>query len=239
MIKADLHIHTVLSPCGDIEMTPSFIVRRAKERGLSLIGITDHNSTRQCPEICRIGKREGISVLCGAEITTKEEVHVVVLVEESKVGLLQDWLDEYLPIIPNKEDFFGYQLVVNELEEIVYQEQNLLISALSRSLDEVEAFIHSIGGLFIPAHIDKQQNSLISQLGFVPFGMKADALEISKRTDLPKLIGQCSWIKDYCFIRSSDAHFPDDFGDVYTILDIVEPTFQALKKALFFKKVQL
>ncbi|NCB98501.1 MAG: PHP domain-containing protein, partial [Bacteroidia bacterium] len=76
MIRADLHIHTILSPCGDIEMTPSFIVKKAKEKGLDLIAITDHNSTRQCEEVVRIGKREGVEVLCGAEITTKEEVHV-------------------------------------------------------------------------------------------------------------------------------------------------------------------
>ncbi|MCQ2284884.1 MAG: PHP domain-containing protein, partial [Bacteroidales bacterium] len=40
--KADLHIHTVLSPCGALELSPSNIVRRALERGLDMIAITDH-----------------------------------------------------------------------------------------------------------------------------------------------------------------------------------------------------
>ena len=45
--KADLHIHTVLSPCGDLEMSPTAIVDRALERGLDMIAISDHNTTRQ------------------------------------------------------------------------------------------------------------------------------------------------------------------------------------------------
>ena len=43
--KADLHIHTVLSPCGDLEMSPKIIVEAAGKQGLDIIGITDHNST--------------------------------------------------------------------------------------------------------------------------------------------------------------------------------------------------
>ena len=37
--KADLHIHTVLSPCGDLEMSPTAIVERALSRGLDMIAI--------------------------------------------------------------------------------------------------------------------------------------------------------------------------------------------------------
>ena len=40
--KADMHIHSVLSPCGDIEMSPSAIVAQAKAKGLDIIGLTDH-----------------------------------------------------------------------------------------------------------------------------------------------------------------------------------------------------
>lgn len=48
---ADLHIHTCLSPCGSLEMSPSEIVRRSLAKGLDAIAITDHNTTLQCPEI--------------------------------------------------------------------------------------------------------------------------------------------------------------------------------------------
>jgi PHP family Zn ribbon phosphoesterase len=239
MIKADLHLHSVLSPCGDIEMTPSFIIRRAREKNLGMIAVTDHNSTRGYEEIARIGRREGVAVMCGAEITTREEVHVVAIVNENAREEFQLWLDRYLPKIPNREDIFGYQLVVNEFEEVIYQEPYLLLSALDRSIDQVEEFIHSLGGIFIPAHIDKLQNSITSQLGFVPKGIKADALELSYRSDLQLLLKKYPWIENYTFVRSSDAHYPDDFGDVFSVFDIQEPSFEALKEALKLKKVIL
>ena len=80
-IRADLHIHTVLSPCGDLEMSPENILHFAQIQGLNMIGITDHNSTRQAPIIRDYGKTKGIFVLTGAEICSKEEVHALTFFE--------------------------------------------------------------------------------------------------------------------------------------------------------------
>lgn len=232
-MKADLHIHTVLSPCGDIEMTPAAIVRSAKEAGIGIIGITDHNSTRQCAEISRIGKRDGIFVLTGAEITTKEEVHVLAFVDgDENAARLQEFLDDNLPRIPNKPDFFGYQLVVDEDEEVLYEEQTLLISAIGKTVEEVEEFVHSLGGIFIPAHIDKGQNSLLSQLGFVPPHLKADALELSPKADTKAFIARNQYLAGYHFTHSSDAHYIEDLWRAAMELDIETPSFAAVKDAL-------
>lgn len=236
MVKADLHIHTVLSPCGDIEMTPAFIVRRAKEAGFGVIAITDHNSTRQCPVAVEIGRREGVCVVCGAEITTREEAHVVALVDgEQARERLQGYLDEHLIRIPNKPDIFGYQLVVNEAEEVLYEEESLLIGAIDRSIDEIGEFVHSIGGIFFPAHIDKPANSVFSQLGFLPPGLAVDAVEISAHCDPEKLLAEHPYLAKHNLIRSSDAHYPDDFGERYTQLDMEEMSFEALREALHKK----
>ena len=67
--RTDLHIHTVLSPCGDLEMSPARIVLLAKERGLDIIGITDHNSTRQCRVVWELGQKAGLTVIPGCEAT--------------------------------------------------------------------------------------------------------------------------------------------------------------------------
>lgn len=233
MIKADLHIHTTLSPCADIEMTPAFIVKRAKECGLGIIGITDHNSTLQCLETKRIGDREGVFVLCGAEITTKEEVHVLAFVEDKeKLEKLQSYLCDHLPKIPNNVDYFGYQLIVNEKEEILGEEQYLLINAINQSIEQVERFVHSLGGIFIPAHIDKRQNSIMSQLGFLPLGLDVDAIEVSGRTDIAEFLKKNNNLKKFMIIKSSDAHFPDDFGSFFTGLNLENISFSAIKVAL-------
>ena len=76
-IRADLHIHTVLSPCGDLDMSPANIIGMALQKGLSLIGISDHNSTRQAPVIQQLGEQQGLRVLCGTEVNTAEEVHAL------------------------------------------------------------------------------------------------------------------------------------------------------------------
>lgn len=84
-IRADLHIHTVLSPCGDLEMSPENILHFAQIQGLNMIGITDHNSTRQAPIIRDYGKTKGIFVLTGAEICSKEEVHALTFLDRKSV----------------------------------------------------------------------------------------------------------------------------------------------------------
>jgi PHP family Zn ribbon phosphoesterase len=231
--RADLHIHTVLSPCGDIEMTPAFIVRQAKACGLDMIGITDHNSTLQCAEIKRIGEQEGIFVLCGAEVTTLEEVHCLVFMEDmEQLSHFQEYLSCHLPPIRNKPELFGYQLVVNEAEEVLEEAPCLLISALSQTIDQVEQEAHRLGGLFIPAHIDKQKNSLLSQLGFVPPDLRVDALELSWRSNVDAFLTQHNMLKKYSFISSSDAHYPNEFSRRHTLFRIESLTFDEVRKAL-------
>lgn len=232
-MKADLHIHTTLSPCGDIEMTPVAIIAKAKEMGLDIIGITDHNSTLQAREIRRVGALAGVVVLCGAEITTREEVHVLAFVDsDDSLDKLQEWLTNNLIVVPNNPDIFGYQLVVNQNEDVIYQEDNLLIGAIDKSIEEVEEFVHSLGGVFIPAHIDKQQNSVISQLGFLPTHLNVDALELSSRTTIEEFKKRNSYLATNTFIQSSDAHYVDDIGKVYTELNTDGTTFEHIKSAI-------
>jgi len=52
--RADLHIHSVLSPCGDLDMSPVNIVEEASRKGLDIIGITDHNTTRHTGLVKRL-----------------------------------------------------------------------------------------------------------------------------------------------------------------------------------------
>ena len=233
--RADLHTHTFLSPCGDIGMVPSFIVETALRKGYDIIGITDHNTTVQAREIRRIVGDGEPYILCGAEITTREEVHCLAFAEsDESLDALQRFLDDNLPPIPNDEEMFGYQLAVNEAEEVIYEAPWLLISALEKSIDEVAAFVSSIGGIFIPAHIDKRQNSVISQLGFIPPDLPFDALEISSGCDLEYLLTSNPWLKklNKAFVRSSDAHYPEDYCRAVTYFNMPSRSFEEIRKAL-------
>lgn len=231
--RADLHIHTVLSPCGDLEMSPRNIVEQAKAQNIDIIAIADHNSTLHGPVIRKLAQPLGITVIFGAEVTTREEVHCLCLFDtESQRKKFQEYIDLNLPNIPNDPKSFGYQVVVNENDEIIEEIEPLLINGLKVGISSVEQTVHSLGGLFIPAHIDRPRNSLISQLGFVPPDLKFDALEIFWKTNPADILSQFPYLKNPTLIKNSDAHYIHQVGETYTTYQLEEPTFSELVKAL-------
>jgi len=231
--NVDLHIHTVLSPCGDLDMSPDIILARAKAKNLDLIGITDHNSTRQCRVIRGMGAELGIGVLAGAEVTTREEIHCLVFFDsDESLDRFQLFLDERLPAQKNDPDKFGYQVIVDSQNNVTGMEERLLLNALNAGLEEVEQEVHRLGGIFIPAHIDKSRFSILSQLGFLPSDLAFDALEISPLTTYQDWLTLHPEHRQYCFISSSDAHLPDQIGRRFTRFTLLEPSFCEIRKAL-------
>src|SRR6056297_870755 len=233
LFKADLHTHTVLSPCGDLEMSPLNIVQKAKNIGLDILGITDHNTTKNCKALEEVAKKHDLFILKGAEINTKEEVHCLAFFEsDDELFEFQLYIDEHLPKIKNDIKKFGYQVVVDQNENIIEQVDWLLISALDVTIEQIEEKVHELNGLFIPAHIDRSRYSVISQLGFVPNDLNFDALELSKFVAKNKFLQENNYLADYTFIQSSDAHFVDNIGDITTSFLIQERSFVEIRKAL-------
>ena len=231
--KADLHIHTVLSPCGDLEMSPANIIRFAKSKQLDIIGITDHNTTRQCDVVRDLGQSEGIFVLCGVEVTTKEEAHCLAFFETNEsLEAFQQYLDAHLPQIKNNTDLFGYQVAVDADDNIFFEEERSLLSAIDQSIEKIEQKIHSLNGIFIPAHVNKSKNSVISQLGFIPSDLQIDALELSKHISREEFISKNKYLKNHTFIRSSDAHLTELIGETTTLFVMEAVNFEEIKKAL-------
>lgn len=231
--RADLHIHTLLSPCGDLSMSPANIISEAVNKGIEIIGISDHNSTRHCKLVSRLAAQRGIFTLTGAEVTTREEIHCLAFFEKTDtLELFQDYLDEHLPDIMNDPDIFGDQVEVDELENIVYIENKLLSNALDVSIEELEAFVHENEGIFIPAHIDRAKNSIYSQLGIFPVNLRADAMEVSWRSSRKAFSVGKPELSRYSLITNSDSHYPKDIGRVTTNYLLEKPCFKELKMAL-------
>ncbi len=231
--RTDLHIHTLLSPCGDLEMSPAQIVSLAVQRGLNIIGITDHNSTKQCKVVWELGQKCGLTVIPGCEATSREEVHCLCLFENfDALDVFQEFLDQHLTTIPNKPEILGYQVVVDLDENIVEEIENFLGATLDVSIEEIEQKVHELSGIFIPAHIDRPRNSLFSNLGFIPSELKTDALQISKGADENAAREKYRISPEITLVKFSDSHFPGDLGKTYTIFEIEEPTFEEIRKAL-------
>lgn len=230
--RADLHIHTVLSPCGDLEMSPANIIEKTLEKGLNIIGITDHNTTRHCKLISKLAEAAGLFVLMGAEVTTREEVHCLTFFENDDQLLeFQGFLENHLPPIPNNTERFGYQVVVDENEQIIDEIEFLLLTALDQSIEQVEQKVHSLGGIFIPAHIDRPSYSIISQLGFIPSGLLIDGIEISANCIVQNVIPLLGNQFKTPIIRNSDAHYIEDIGKAFFTFEMEHKTFNEVKLA--------
>lgn len=237
LYNTDFHIHTVLSPCGDLEMSPVAIIDRARSLHLDILGITDHNSTRQAQVIRELGEKSGITILTGAEVTTREEVHCLVFFDRTQeLEAFQVILDENLPDIKNNTDKFGYQVAVNQNNEIIYTEERLLISALPLSIDALEEIVHNLNGLFIPAHVDRLRFGLLGQLGFIPDDLRADALEISPICDLQSLCNSHPEVRKHALVSGSDAHRLAEMGRCRTLLEMNSKGFTSIKKLLTGKE---
>jgi 3',5'-nucleoside bisphosphate phosphatase len=233
VFKADLHVHTVLSPCGDLEMSPVNIVEEAARKNIDILGITDHNSTKHGILIKKLAEKKDIFVLCGAEVTTKEDIHCLTFFETIEaLNDFQKFLEVHLIGVKNKPGIFGYQVVVDEQNNIIEEIDKLLITALDQTIDQVEEKVHMLGGLFIPAHIDRPAYGLIGQLGFVPPDIAADALEISGYTNREEMISKYKYLAGYTFIKNSDAHIPEQIGTRYNLLEMEEMSFKEVAMAL-------
>jgi 3',5'-nucleoside bisphosphate phosphatase len=230
--EVDLHIHTVLSPCTELaEMTPTAIVKTAKERGLDIIAICDHNSARNAAATFRAAEGRGLLVIPGMEIASIEEVHILGLFSDiARAEAMQDEVYARLEGL-NQEEVFGSQIVVDEFDMVEDFDERLLIGATTLSIDRVVNMIHALEGLAIASHVDRQGFGIFGQLGFVPEGLSLDALEVSKRLDIASARKKYKIASDVVCVRSSDAHYLADIGCVRTGCLMAAPSFNELRKA--------
>lgn len=229
---ADLHVHTVLSPCAEVEMIPPLIVQRAQELALDIIAITDHNSAENVAAVIEAAQGLDLTVLPGMEVQTREEVHLLCLFES--IDQVMDWQDvvyQHMPPLKNREEFFGAQFVVDATGNYVRHNERLLLTSISLSVEEVAAWVEKERGLCIAAHVDRQAFSLLANLGFVPEKLCLAAMEITPRANVDELQRQCPSLIGYSFVSSGDAHRLSEMCD-RTILTVEKPTLHEIDLAL-------
>lgn len=231
--KADLHIHTVLSPCGDISMSPSAIIDKAAELGIDIIGIADHNSCLNAQTTYEYGKKKGVFVLRGAEVNTREEIHSLCFMpDENALISFQNFIDSKQLFFPNSPAKFGNQFVVDENENIISEISHLLINSIDVTINQLANVVRELNGIFIPAHVDRQRYSLSSQLGIVPDNLDFDIMELSPFAQRNSFLEKFPWFADYNYITNSDAHFISDIGKSYNYLMLEDINFIEIKNAL-------
>lgn len=233
LLKTDFHIHSALSPCGDEDMTPNNIINMAIIKGLDAIAITDHNSAENAAVLMEVGKTLGLVVIPGMELQTKEEVHVICLFPTIEAVLaFQQIVYSKLPSLTNNERVFGEQLIFDSGDNIISHNMRLLLTSVDMSLEESKNCVAQLGGVFIPAHIDKGANGIISVLGFIPDNIGIKTLEYRSLEKVNNFI-KCGILKgDYKYIKSSDAHYLQDIQEEENLLECESNEIASILKVL-------
>jgi 3',5'-nucleoside bisphosphate phosphatase len=213
-------------------MIPPLIVEEALQRDIHLIAITDHNGTANIAAVQKAARGTELTVLPGMELQTREEIHLLCLFDTlEQAQELQGWVDRYLPSVKNNVDFFGEQFVVDETGDFIRNEDRLLINSVDASLNEAWAVVDRLGGLLIPAHVNRKAYGLIPVLGLVPTDIPLEGLEISRHlspADVPAKLPQA---KGYPLIQDGDVHFLDDFLGS-TVWYVEKPEIAEMRLAL-------
>lgn len=218
----DFHIHSALSPCGDNDMTPNNIVNMALLKGLDAIAVTDHNSAKNVRACMKCAQETPLIVIPGMELETSEEVHMLALFDNVEaLEELDDIVTSSMPPVKNRADIFGEQIIMDENDNAVGTLENLLITASKLDVYRAAECVRGLGGVIIPAHIDKDSYSLVSNLGLIPEELDFSTVEIKNPSSINRL-SLTNRIDKYMMIHDSDAHFLWDIHEKEHYIDVAD-----------------
>ena len=202
----DLHIHSCLSPCADNDMTPENIAGMASLCGLQTVALTDHNSAKNCRAFFSAAKKYGIVPIAGMELTTAEEVHIVSLFPtlESAEEFDRE-LSQYRVLYKNRSDIFGDQIIMGENDTVLGTEEYLLLNALNLDIASAYDLLQKYDAAVFPAHIDREENGILTVLGGFPDDPDFRCAEIHNNENREKYIEKYN-LKEKLILTNSDAH---------------------------------
>ncbi len=197
-------------------MSPQRILKKAEQSGLDLISITDHNAVAHTILINKISEKSPVNIIMGVELTTREEIHLLgYFPDEYGIKEIEKKIEEFLPEMKNRASFFGDQLIYDKKGEIVEIDYRLRQNALQIGLDDLVDLIQQLGGLAIPAHINRDYCSIKSQIGFLDAKSNFDAVELSRFEWAEKKHRAGDLLEGFPVITGSDSHFLEDIGSFY------------------------
>lgn len=224
MLLGDLHIHTALSPCAEADMTPGNIVGMAKLKGLDVIAITDHQSLGNAAAVIAMSRQlQGPIVLPGLEVSSAEEIHLICLFSDlERAARLEKIVQDNLMRRLNRPDIFGTQLLLSPDDAVLGHFPDLLLMPTRLSAQQIAAKTLAFGGACLPAHVDRDANSMLTTFGLIPDDFPAAYLEISRALTPDAFKRQHPELKNHPILQSSDAHRLGDIAEPGHPLPLLE-----------------
>lgn len=225
----DLHLHSCLSPCGDMDMTPNNLVNMAKLLGMDVIALTDHNTCLNCEAAMKVGEEIGLLVIPGMELTTSEDIHAVCLFPTLEKALaFSQYVDENRIHIRNKAEIYGRQVIMNENDEEIGEIEDLLLPGSFIGMYDAYRKAQEFGGICYPAHIDRDSLSILSVLGEIDPWCGFRTTELADISRLPELREKHPILDCMNIITCSDAHYLENMRDAQNTLLLPELTREAV-----------
>ena len=219
----DLHIHSCLSPCGDMDMTPNNLVNMAKLLGLDVIALTDHNTVLNCEAAMAVGREIGLCVIPGMELTTSEDIHAVCLFPTLEKALAwNEYVDRHRIKIKNRADIYGRQVIMNSVDEETGEIEHLLLPATDISIMNAYETVRSFGGICYPAHIDRDSLSILSVLGEIDESCGFKTVEFADKSLIEPTRKMHPIIERMNIVTNSDAHYLENMRDAVNSLELTQ-----------------
>ena len=249
--KWDLHIH---SNASDGNETPQQIIEKAKEKGLSVIALTDHHTVKNIDEIKKLGNENNITVISGIEFRTEygsKSVHMIGLFpdEYNGIKLTQQALNDLILVPLNLSETIiktkGKEEDSALTDEQAFKKGMFLVQV---NFKEAAELVHKYGGL-ISVHAGNKANSIeeMKHEGRGASNVKdvVDSLGPVKNELLKYYIDICElgslqdknasfYISEFGkpAIVASDAHRIDEVGKLYTWIK-ADKTFEGLRQIVY------
>lgn len=189
-------------------MTPCNIVNMCRLMELDLIAVSDHNSIGNVEAVMAAASRVGITVIPAMEVETVEEIHILTLFPDMhSAQTIADMVYQALPNIENREEIFGQQQYLDDEDRVLDIEKKLLISPTTLSAEVLFDRVYTVGGIAVPAHVDRHSYSILTNLGMIPPELAVSCIEISRTTaDVEAYLTHRPELLDYAILQNSDAH---------------------------------
>ena len=224
----DLHIHSCLSPCADMDMTPHSIAGMSYINGLDIIAVADHNSAKNLRAVKKACEEFNILLVPAIEAETAENIHLLCLFKSIEdAEFMGEFLEKHLPPIKNRPEIFGRQVIMDECDNEQGELENLLINATDIPIEEMKSKVEELGGVCVAAHIDREANGIVATLGSVPDYLNFKTVELSNHApkDYPRE-------EKYVYIADSDAHYLTDISEKVNYLELKDKKLEEIIEKL-------
>ena len=241
-IYYDLHIHSILSACGDILNTPNNILNMCMLKGLDLISITDHNSLKQYETLDQLKDSYDFLLIYGVEVTVHEGFHVLAYFEKYDQAME---FDKYIIDHSNKHLMNIDQVEQEQIICDVYDQQSDKINyKLNQKIDQkfvdVCTKIRSLDGLIVISHINRSHTGILDYYqDFSSFDFDGVEIYSSHYNDLEEkqkvtneLLKTHPYLRNYRIMYNSDSHDLENINERINYIELKEKSFKGFKKWL-------